>query len=453
MAISLNLKVKKSIFFLCLTVIFFSANLFLAAQQNHFNPPNWSYNAIIYEVNIRQYSEEGTFQEFEKHLPRLNNLGVGILWFMPVHPIGEVNRKGTLGSYYSVKDYKAVNPEFGNIEDFKNVVKHAHKLGMKVIIDWVANHTAWDHSWMKTKPEFYTKDEKGNYVSPFDWSDVVDLNFENKELWNEMRDAMKFWVDECDIDGFRCDVAAMVPIEFWTWVRPQLEKNKTIFMLAEAHEPELHQAFDMTYNWQLKDLFVDIAQGKKSAKDLYEYFENEKTEYPKDAFRMVFTTNHDENSWNGTDKERFGPFAETFAVLTGVVNGMQLIYSGQEAGLDKRLDFFERDPIVWNENKMQKIYTTLAMLKKQNKALRNGNLGGAFEKIEVNENSVFAFSRTKDKNRVIALFNLSDSPKTLTITDSNINGKFEKLFEEDSISIKSGWQISLKPYEYVVLYQ
>jgi glycosidase len=422
-------------------------------QRTSFTPPEWSRNAAIYEVNIRQYTQEGTFNAFDSHLPKLKEMGIDILWFMPIHPIGVKNRKGSLGSYYSVKDYTDINPEFGSLEDFKNLVKSAHQLGMYVIIDWVANHTSWDNVWTEKHPEFFTRDSKGNYVSPYDWSDVIDLNYDNKELWNYMRDAMKYWVDEADIDGFRCDVAAMVPLEFWTWLRPQLESNKKLFMLAEAHEPELHEAFDMTYNWQLKDLFVGIANGNKSADDLYRHFEEEKILYPENSYRMVFTTNHDENSWNGTDKERFEDFAEQFAVISCVVSGMPLVYSGMEGGLNKRLEFFEKDPILWKESKYRELYTKLFSFKKQNPALWNGSFGGEMNKVDTGIKQVFSFVRQKNENKIFALFNLSNNSTTVSIDSPLINGEYRSLFSEEIYNFNSKKSLTLEPYSYLILFR
>lgn len=419
-------------------------------QKEH---PEWSKNISIYEVNLRQYTKEGTLKAFASHLPKLKKMNLGILWFMPINPIGETNRKGSLGSYYSVKDYTAVNPEFGTLADFKKIVQQAHKFGMYVIIDWVANHSAWDNVWMKTNPEFYSKDKDGKFVSPFDWTDVVDLNYDNKELWNAMRDAMKFWVDECNIDGFRCDVAAMVPLEFWTWVRPQLEAKKKIFMLAEATEPELHEAFDMTYSWQLKDLFVGVGKKEKTATDFYNHFEKEKTEYPKDAYRMTFTSNHDENSWNGTDKERFGDAAKMFAVLSNIAPGMPLVYSGQEAGLDKRLLFFERDPIEWKQNEMRKLYTRLFELKKHNKALWNGTSGGEFQKITSTNNSIFSFVREQNGNKIFAVFNLSPAASEVTFEDKLISGVYKDFASGKKCVIEKKYSTSLSAWGYKLFYK
>lgn len=415
--------------------------------------PDWSYNLSIYEVNTRQYSSEGTFNAFAPTMPKLKDMGIGILWFMPINPIGIVNRKGSLGSYYAVRDYTAVNPEFGTVEDFKSVVKQAHSLGMKVIIDWVANHTSWDNVWTKTHPEFYKKDAKGNFVSQYDWTDVIKLNYDNKELWNYMRDAMKFWIEQCDIDGFRCDVAALVPLEFWTWVRPQLDAVKPVFMLAEASEPQLHAAFDMTYNWQLKDLFVECAKGNKNAEDFYKYFESEKKDYSSDGYRMVFTSNHDENSWNGTDQERFGNAAEAFAVTTTLVPGVPLVYNGQEAGLNKRLLFFEKDQIDWKENKMRDLYTKLFQLKKENKSLWNGALGGGFQRVSVTDNNIFAFTREKNGNKIFAIFNYSNEKKTITIKDTQIEGSYKNFLNGNSIILSQPYQTSLEPWAYQIFYK
>ncbi len=439
------------------TLLFFHSILFstISAQNDKKQKehPVWSKNISIYEVNLRQYTKEGTLKAFASHLPKLKKMNVGILWFMPVNPIGELNRKGTLGSYYSVKDYTALNPEFGTLADFKAVVKQAHKLGMYVIIDWVANHTSWDNVWMKSHPEFYTKDKEGKFVSPFDWSDVADLNYDNKELWNTMRDAMKFWLDECNIDGFRCDVAAMVPLEFWTWVTPQLEAKKKIFMLAEATEPELHEAFDMTYGWQLKDLFVGVGKKEKTAADFYNHFEKEKTEYPKDAYRMTFTSNHDENSWNGTDKERFGDARQMFAVLSNIVPGMPLVYSGQEADLDKRLLFFEKDPIEWKQSEMRNLYTQLFDLKKNNKALWNGESGGEFRKVVTNKESVFSFVRENAGKKIFALFNISGVPVEVQLKDEIAVGVYKDFISGKKSVVDKNYSAKLGAWGYKLLYK
>lgn len=418
-------------------------------------PPAWSKDAVIYEVNLRQFSEEGTFKAFQKHLPRLKSMGIDILWFMPVHPIGEKNRKGTLGSYYAVKDYFDVNPEHGTKEDFRELVDQIHKMGMYVIIDWVANHTAWDNELTVTNPDFFTKDSNGNFVPPVaDWHDVIDLNYDNKEVWTYMTGALKYWVDEFNIDGYRCDVAGMVPTEFWNQAVAELQKSKEVFMLAEADEPELHSAFDMTYSWEFHNIMNDIPNGKKNAGDVEEYFKKDKSEFPKSAYRMMFTSNHDENSWKGTVFERMGDAAEIMLVLSSVVEGMPLVYSGQEAGLNKRLDFFEKDIIEWNEHKFYDLYRELFSLKEKNKALWNGEFGGEMEFIDnSNEENVTSFIREKDNKKVFAVFNLSKETQSVKINDERIKGSYINLFTKQPSEIFEEMSFELNPWEYIVLYK
>jgi glycosidase len=413
--------------------------------------PEWVKNAVIYEVNIRQYTPEGTFKAFEKHLPRLKELGVDILWIMPIHPIGKVNRKGTLGSYYSVQNYKSVNPEYGTFQDFKDLVKHAHDLGFHVIIDWVANHTAWDHAWTKTHPEFYSKDSSGNFIPPIgtDWSDVIDLNYDNKQLWNEMKASLKFWIDTANIDGYRCDVADWVPLDFWENLKPALDSIKPVFMLAEAEKPELHnKAFDATYAWEMHHIMNKIAKGERNVLALDSFFIRESANYPLNAIRMQFVTNHDENSWNGTVKEKFGKGEKAFVVLTYTVHGMPLIYSGQEANLDKRLKFFEKDPIDWEKDKnMAEFYQKLNMLKKQNSALWNGNEGSNINRIKTSKDlQVFAFIRENKDNKVLCVFNLSNKSVNFSL-ESDYGFTNQKSYFND---IAFNKQIELKPWEFMV---
>jgi glycosidase len=416
--------------------------------------PEWSRNLSIYEVNLRQYTPEGTFEAFEKHLPRLQELGVGILWLMPIYPIGEENRKGSLGSYYSVKNYLAVNPEYGTMDDFKSLVKQIHELGMYVILDWVANHTAWDNPLTIEHPEWYTQDSSGNFVSPVpDWTDVADLNYENHGLWEYMIHAMQFWLKETDVDGFRCDVAGMVPIEFWDEARIELEKVKPVFMLAEAEGLEFHvHAFDVTYSWDFYYLLHDIAVGKKNANNMATYFEEETPRYPVDAYRMRFLTNHDENSWKGTVQERFGDAEEVCAVLTATVPGMPLLYSGQEIELNKRLSFFERDPIGWEENSHAGFYAALLNLKKRCPALWNGASGGNMIRVPTsNDSAVFCFMRQRESQRVLVLTNLSDKEQDFILTGTVSAGDYTEILTGEKISFSSNQQLNLKPWGYRVL--
>ncbi|MCF8378203.1 MAG: alpha amylase C-terminal domain-containing protein [Bacteroidales bacterium] len=415
------------------------------------NPPEWSKNANIYEVNIRQYTPEGTFKAFEAHLPRLNNMGVKILWLMPIFPVGEKNRKGTLGSYYAVKDYKAVNPEFGTMEDFKALVTIAHEMGFKVILDWVANHTAWDNHWIIDHPEWYSKDSTGKMIAPFDWTDVADLNYDDKALWDEMIDALKFWVTETDIDGYRCDVASMVPVEFWEKARYELDQIKPVFMLAEAEEVKHHDnSFDMSYAWELHHIFNEIAKGKEDASSLPEYFEKTDTVFPHKAYRMTFITNHDENSWNGTVRERMGAASNAFAVLTYTLPGMPLIYSGQEVGLDKRLEFFEKDQIVWDyDSPLIKFYTNLTNLKTTNPNLWNGLYGADIKVLATSaEDKVFAFIRGEGSGQVLTVVNLTGKKVFMNIEGEDYLGKYEDYFSNKEITFTGKIGLELPAWGY-----
>tara|TARA_Y100000385_G_C13107874_1_gene649539 strand:- start:2682 stop:4100 length:1419 start_codon:yes stop_codon:yes gene_type:complete len=414
----------------------------------------WTRNANIYEVNIRQFTDEGSINEFRKQLPRLKKMGVDILWIMPIHPIGEVNRKGTLGSYYAVKDYKQINPEFGSIEDLRNLVDEAHNLGMYVILDWVANHSAWDNPWATRHPDWYKKDEDGNFVSPYDWTDVIAFDYNNPVLRDSMMDALKFWVSETDIDGYRCDVAGMVPVEFWNRVRYELDSIKPVFMLAEDEDNDdlLREAFDMNYGWKLHHIMNEIAQGKQNSNDIWDYFDWNDSKYPSNSYRMYFTSNHDENSWNGTVQERMGDAGEVMAVLSYTIPGMGMIYNGQEAGLNKRLAFFEKDTISWDEMPYNNLYSTLNKLKKDNPALWNGKYGGAIIRLGNESNqSVFAFYRKADNNTVISVLNLTDKPQSLEFENSNINGDYNDVFGEEKFRIEGKTEINLNPWGYLVL--
>ncbi len=389
--------------------------------------PEWSKNASIYEVNVRQFTTEGTFNAFVQHLPRLKEMGIDILWLMPIHPIGIENRKGTLGSYYSVKDYYGVNPEY-----------------------WVANHSSWDTEQIKSNPDWYTKNDKGEIIpSVPDWSDVADFNYDNPDMRNFMIEALKYWVNEFNIDGYRCDVAAMVPIDFWNKVRFELDKIKPVFMLAEANESELHDfAFDMTYAWDMHSLCNEIAQGKKGINDLVNLLEAEKIKYPANAYHMNFTSNHDENTWKGTEYERLGDAVKVFAVLSVTIPGMPLVYSGQESCLNKRLRFFDKDTIDWTVNcELDELYTTLLKLKKENPALWNGEFGGELVRIPTSaDDKVFAFVREKEGNKIISVFNLSTEKVDFTMNYEVGNDSFTDIFTNTSISNS----LSLEPWGYLV---
>ncbi|MBW8324988.1 MAG: alpha-glucosidase C-terminal domain-containing protein [Prolixibacteraceae bacterium] len=415
--------------------------------------PEWTKNSVLYEVNIRQYTPEGTFKAFELHLPRLKELGVDILWIMPIHPISEKNRKGSLGSYYAVKDYKGINPEFGTLEDFKSLVNKAHEMGFKVIIDWVANHTGWDNQWITDHPEWYTKDSLGNIVPPNpDWSDIADLNFDSQPMRRTMIDAMDYWVKETNIDGFRCDVAWGVPQDFWEAATASLDSIKQVYMLAEDedHPALLEKAFESNYAWKLHHILNEVAQGKKTAADIQKYYTDSVNKYAPGAFPMQFITNHDENSWQGTEYERMGEAVKTFAALTFTIEGIPLLYSGQEAGLNKRLLFFEKDTINWSNLEMQKYYQSLISLKKSNEALWNGTAGAPMVFVETSApRQVLAFTREKDKNQVLAVFNLSAQPVEATIQLPQA-GDYQEYFSGETTTLEKGSTIKLDKWGYQV---
>lgn len=421
--------------------------------------PEWSKNASIYEINVRQHTPEGTFGALEKDLDRLDSLGVDILWLMPIHPIGSQHRKGSLGSYYSVKDYKAVNPEFGSLDDFKRFVRAAHNRGMKVILDWVANHTAFDAVWVSQHKDWYTLDSLGNPIPPVpDWSDVAKLNYDNKEMRAAMTDAMKYWIKECDIDGYRCDVAMMVPTDFWNDVRSSLDSIKPVFMLAESEMKEHHlRAFDMSYSWEFLHLMNEIAAGKKDLSEIDKYLERQDTAFPKSAYRMYFTTNHDENTWNGTGNERYGKARKVYDVLALTIAGMPLIYSGQEAGEQypngqpHRYRFFDKDTIHWNGYPLEDFYRRILKAHRNNKALWNGENGGKARRIKTsNDDIIYAFSRKVDDNEVIVLLNFSDKPQKVDFIDDLPEGNFKSIFNNEMLSIYSKGDVKLHGYGYQV---
>ena len=416
---------------------------------------DWSKNATIYEANIRQMTPEGTFKALESDLVDIKKLGIKIIWLMPIQPIGELNRKGGLGSYYSVKDYKAINPEYGNLEDLQSLVRRAHELDMKVILDWVANHTAWDHPWTISHPEWYTKDSLGNFMPPVpDWSDVIDLNYDNLDMRRAMIDDMRYWIEEADVDGFRCDVAYFVPTEFWNDLRSSLDSLKPVFMLAEADQTDHHyEAFDMSYGWELFHIMNHVASGDSSLQSIDSYMQRELKRYSKNDYRMYFLTNHDENSWNGTIEKRYGAAEKAYAVLAFTINGMPLIYSGQEYGNNKAMAFFEKDNPNYAEPEIFDFYSQLLHLNVENKALWNGEFGGDYSRIaSTDDENIFALKRQKGDNVVISIVNLSDKE---TSFDLSIEEEYtlNDLFSEEEMLLTSNTTITLAPYGYKVMFK
>jgi glycosidase len=447
---------KKLSFIIICAILALSACNSQTGTEN-FNPAThvaWSRNATIYEVNIRQYTPEGTFRAFERELPRLQKMGVDILWLMPINPLGEKNRKGSLGSYYSVSDYMSVNPEYGSKQDFIDLVNKAHELGMKVILDWVANHTSWDNKLITKHPEWYKKDSTGKIIAPVaDWSDVAALDFTRPGLSEYMTDAMLYWIREADIDGYRCDVADMVPVSFWRDVIPKLKQVKPVFMLAESELTKMHDScyFDATYSWQVFQMMNKIAQKKKTADKIDSLLAAEKINYPADAYRMRFTSNHDENSWNGTEYERLGEGARTFAVLTFTLPGIPLVYSGQESALSKRLRFFDKDTIPWGNYPLEEFYATLMQLKKKNDLVDSGDKGGQFIKVVTsNDKTVYAFLRKNTNRKLFVILNFSETGQTVTLRGSEFKGAYTEIFTGQQKDFKADEKIALSPWQYLV---
>lgn len=369
-------------------------------------------NSVVYEMNVRQYTPEGTFAAAQAQLPRLKDLGIDIVWLMPIHPIGVVGRKGTLGSYYSVKDYCDVNPEYGTIEDFDNFLAEAHRLGMRVVIDWVANHTSPDAKWVSEAPaDWYERDDKGNTTYTADWTDTANLNYDHPDMIAQMVKSMRFWMER-GLDGFRCDMACEVPLEFWRDAIAELRADyPDMYMLAEGEEPLLHSlsGFNASYSWELHHMLNDIAQGNKNVNDLLSYIAKDAERFPADAFRLMFTSNHDENSWAGTEFERMGNAAKVMAVLTFTLpKGQPLIYTGQEIGWNKRFEFFEKDAIPqWKDNEYTDFYKWLIDVRHSNPALAAGDKGGAFELISA-DGAKLVFSRSIPGNKVVVTVSLAE---------------------------------------------
>lgn len=380
----------------------------------------WTKDAVIYEVNVRQYTQEGTFNAFAEHLQTLKDMGITTLWFMPIYPISETNRAGTLGSYYSITDYRAVNPEFGTAEDFKALVDKAHDMGFKVMLDWVANHTGWDCAWIDEHPEWYTQDDSGNIISPenMGWPDVADLNYDNMELQAEMIECMKYWVQEYDIDGFRCDYATGVPQEFWEDARTALEEIKPVYMLAEDELKEslLDKAFDFNYNLKLYDAMCAVAKDSKRANVLKLYIP---TDFPDGTYTLNFMDNHDKNSYERTIMEAFGEesMAAMFSFLY-TIPGVPLIYTGDEIGLDHAIAFMEKDTINWesSEYDYRPLLAELSNIKSTNPALHNGNYGGQINYYDLDNKNILSFYREKDGNIVKCIFNLSKREQTIDVS-------------------------------------
>jgi glycosidase len=413
--------------------------------------PKWSYSTNIYEVNVRQYTPEGTFKAFSKHLPRLKDMGVQVLWFMPITPISENGRLGSLGSYYAAKDYEKVNPEFGTAEDFKTLINEAHKMGFKILMDFVADHTGNDHRWVTEHSDYFVHNENNLIIHPQGWSDVSQLNYTVREVWKKMTDVLKYWIKEYDVDGFRCDMAHLVPLDFWVHAKKKTSKlKKDLFWLGECEEPEYHKVFDATYTWRWMHASEEFYHKRMNLQSLLTVLYKSVTEFPCNAFRLYFTSNHDENSWNGTSAEKYGKSMKLFAVFSCSWNGIPLIYSGEELPNFKRLSFFEKDQIEWTENvELHSFYKTLLTLKSNNKSLRAGDPDVLTQIIShPDDHRVFAYLRKHKSAQVLVILNCCD--EGLNFLVKNVSGVFSNVFGGEDINFDEKKEVYLDPWGYLV---
>ena len=432
-----------------------------STPSSEWSPPTWTRTAAIYEVNVRQFTPEGTFPALQRHLPRLKELGVDILWLMPVQPIGKLNRKGGLGSPYSVADYTAINSEYGTEADFRAFVDEAHRHGLKVILDWVANHSAHDHPWTVQHRDWYVlradgtiSNARDNEGRETDWTDVAELNYDSPAMRKEMIAEMRWWLDTMKIDGFRLDVALGVPLDFWADARRELQSVKPdLFMLAEAEAPELHPLFDMSYGWELHHVLNQIAKGKEPTSKLDEYFAKQEQRYPASALRMYFTSNHDENSWQGTEFERMGSnHIPAFVLSATARSSMPLIYTGQEVSLNKRLRFFEKDTVDWNGPSLASFYRSMLELKEKQEALWNGAWGGSQTVLRTNGGDrVYAFTRSRGSSNVLVAVNFGDAPASVTYQSLPVPGDYTDWFSKARLSLATSGQLDIPAHGYRVL--
>lgn len=434
--------------------------------------PEWSKNAVMYEVNIRQYTPEGTFNAFAKQLPRLKELGVNVIWIMPIHPIGEANRKGTMGSYYSVKDYMDIAPEYGTKDDFKALVVKAHELGIKVMLDWVANHSSWDNSWVSEHPEWYVHNSAGEIVTQYDWTDVAKLNYESKEMRKQMIESLKYWVSDYNIDGYRCDVAFLVPVDFWEEARVELEKIKPVYMLAEMEwnaditptpNQYFNNAFNAAYGWSFMGTSADFIKGKKSLSEFKKELHENYNKFPAHMHKLYFLTNHDENSWNGTVEEKYGKNWQQVGVMVYTLpQSFPLIYTGEEVGLNRRLSFFEKDPITyveWSNTSKVDWYKKMTFLKHNVKAFKNTGKLDTWKEINITSsvdvsNVCYAYTRTNENSVAHVFINFGSKPITVSTVDFDMN-TLSVGFRKDSNasqSLKNG-KLVLAPNSYIVYYK
>lgn len=415
-----------------------------------FRPVEWSAKTNIYEVNVRQYTEEGTFEAFSRHIPRLKDMGVEVLWFMPITPISTKTRQGSLGSYYACSDYVSVNPEFGTLDDFKAIVRLAHAHDLKVIIDWVANHTGWDHTWVHSNPEFYKKNEQGEFYDTNNWHDVIDLNYYDQAMRREMVAAMRFWVEEAGIDGFRCDMAHLVPLDFWRNARQELDEIRPLFWLAETEQVNYDTVFDCVYGWNWMHQTEAYFQHKAGIEKLHTAIQLMDRAFPQ-CYHMLFTSNHDENSWNGTEYEKYGAGAATLAVFSSTWKSIPLIYSGQEAPNEKRLLFFDKDLIAWpSDMGLHRFYKTLLELRRNHPALTAEKNSAVILLETGSPEKVIAFLREAEGRQVLVILNLSADELMISLNHPKLEGTYREVFTGAETEIGGSRSFPLAAWGYLV---
>jgi glycosidase len=409
----------------------------------------WGNGTNIYEVNVRQYTKEGTLTAFMEHVPRLHDMGVDILWLMPITPISVEKRQGTYGSYYAAQSYTDIDPAYGTADDFRELIRMVHANGMKLIIDWVANHTGYDHQWTQAYPGWYRKDEMGNFTELYGWIDVIDLNYEIPEMRAEMIRSMIHWIKEFDIDGFRCDMARTVPVDFWVEARGECDAIKPLFWLAECEILAYHEVFDVTYGWEAMRAIDKYMKKELILADILPILNNYSM-YPVGSEKLLFTSNHDENTYYGTEYEKYGVSAKAMAVFTCTWPGIPLIYSGQEKPNKKRLAFFEKDFIDWDgEVELHSFYKTLLNLRKKNKALQES---ASVFIVPSGHPDVLMYLCRRQQDKVLALLNFSDTESEFGFNHPALPGTYTDLFSGGQVSLKRKECFRFAGGEYRVLH-
>jgi alpha-amylase len=420
--------------------------------DRRFKAVPWSFATNIYEVNVRQYTEAGTFKAFAAHLPRLRDMGVDVLWFMPITPISREKRLGILGSYYACADYKAVNPEFGDMNDFTNLVKEAHQLGFKVIIDWVANHTGWDHVWTRTNPEFYKRNAQGSFYDSHGWQDVIDLNYYDHNMRKQMVDAMRFWVETCDIDGFRCDMAHLVPLDFWRNTREELDNIKPLFWLAESDDANYYEVFDAGYAWNFMHSSEKFVKGDALMEDLVGVLADYEYRYPNGSRHLFFTTNHDENSWNGSEYEKYGAAARAFAIFSYTWNGIPLTYSGQEIPNTRRLKFFEKDTIEWPADcQLHEFYKALNHFRNQHPVFQQYPAPQPERLVTTHDRKLLCYLQKAGDDEFMVMLNFTGELLDAYFGQSAVKGHFRSQLDDRTFDIGDHTVLEIEPWEAMIL--